>query len=176
MQPFDRSLLLFYTFIMTLFLLAAIPFLAGWLDWRIVAPLSFPLTERPEIIFVFLGLMILMGARLFWAGIRPARKHVIVHEGASGQVRIALTAIEDLVEKVVSPNSGIREVKSRVLALPEGIGIKVQATVAPDTQIPALSRTIQEQVKEKVFEVTGLPVQQVHVFVQSFAARKPRVE
>jgi len=175
-QPFDRGLLFIYTFVLTLGLLAALPFLAGWLDWSIVAPLSFQLTAQPGIAFFFLGLFVLMGARLFWAGIRPARKHVIVHEGPSGQVRIALTAIEDLVEKVVSPNSGIREVKARVLALPEGVGIKVQAVVAPDTQIPDLSKTIQEQVKEKVFDVTGIPVQQVNVFVQSFAVRKPRVE
>ena len=176
MQPFDRGLLLIYTFLLTLLFIAAIPFLTGWLDWSAAAPLSFSLTEQPEITYVFLGLLILIGARLFWAGIRPARRHVIVHEGVSGQVRIALTAIEDLVEKVVSPNSGIREVKARVLALPEGIGIKVQAAVAPDTQIPDLSRAIQEQVKEKVFEVTGLSVQQVHVYISSFAARKPRVE
>lgn len=176
MQPFDRGLLLIYTFLLTIFFLAAIPFLAGWLDWSLLAPYAEQLKRQPEIIFVFLGLVVLMGAKLFWAGIRPAHKHVIVQEGALGQVRIALTAIEDLVEKVAAQNSGVREVKARVLALPEGVGIRVQAAVSPDTQIPELSKMIQEQVKEKILAVTGLTVQQVHVLVNSFAARKPRVE
>lgn len=176
MQPFDRGLLFGYTFLFTLFSIAAVPFWAGWLDWQIVAPLYDRLKEQPEMIFIVLGLLILTGGRLFWANIRPARRHVIVGEGSLGQVRIALTAIEDLVEKLVAQNSGVRDVKAKVLSLPQGIGIRVQTTVTPDTQIPGLSKTIQEQVKEKTLEVTGIPVQQVHVLVNSFAARKPRVE
>lgn len=177
MQPFDRGLLFVYTLALTICFLTVIPFLAGWLDWSLLAPLYNQLPVRPEIVLIFfLGLLILMGARLFWANIKPARKHVIVHEGAMGQVRVALTAMEDLAAKVVAQNSGVHDVRARVLALPQGVGISVQATVTPDTQIPDLSKAIQEQVKEKILAVTGIAVQQVHVFVNSISARKPRVE
>lgn len=176
MQPFDRGLLSLYTFVLTILFILAIPFLGGWVEREAFAPLYNLRMEQPESIFIVLGLFILVGARLFWVGVRPARKHLIIHEGALGQVRITLTAIEDLVEKVVSQNSGIREAKARVLALPQGVGISVQAMVTPDVQIPELSKIIQGQVNEKILEVTGITVQQVHVFVNSISARKPRVE
>jgi Protein of unknown function (DUF322). len=48
--------------------------------------------------------------------------------------------------------------------------------VTPDVQIPEISQSIQQQVKEKVLEVTGMPVQDVRILVNSISAHKPRVE
>jgi len=178
LQPIDRGLLFIYTLFLTIFFLAAVPFLAGWFDAGSIEYLRSKFSSYFALVYVFLGLFIFMGARLFWANIRPAPKpkQVIVHEGILGQVGIALPAIEDLVAKVVAQNSGVWDVKASVLSLSEGIGMRVQATVSSDTQIPDLSKLIQEQVKEKILSVAGVTVQQVHVFVHSIADRKQRVE
>jgi len=178
LQPIDRGLLFIYTLFLTLLFIALVPFLSGWLDAGLVGYLRFKFSSYFALVYVFLGLFILIGVRLFWASVKPPPKprQVIVHEGADGLVSIALPAIEDLVAKVVAQNNGVWDVKATVLSLSEGIGIRVQAAVSSDLQIPDLSKVIQEQVREKILDVTGVTVQQVHVFVHSIAARKQRVE
>ncbi len=176
MNPFDRVLLVVYSGVTSLMLILSIFMLSGW---ELLTGLLVDVYSRPfflETLFVLIGIYILVGIRFIWLGIRPAARHAVVQEGKLGQVRIALTAVEDLVNRVVSQNSGIKDVKSKVVKVPDGVGINVRASVTPDVQIPEISQLIQQQVKEKVLEVTGMPVQNVRILVNSISAHKPRVE
>jgi uncharacterized alkaline shock family protein YloU len=176
MNPFNRVLLVSYALLTTILLIFSMFLLMGW---QIMAGILMDMYSRPfftETIFVLAGIYILVGLRFVWYGIRPAAKQAVVSEGKLGQVRIALTAIEDLVDKVVSQNSGIKEVKSKVIRVPQGVGINIRASVTPDVQIPQLSEAIQQQVRERVLEVTGMLVQDVRIMVSNITAHKSRVE
>lgn len=173
MGPFDRGLLALYSLALTIALILAVLILAGWPPPGVNPDL---LWQRPDVTFTLLGLFILAGAYLFWTAVRPRKKQSIVHEGALGQVRIALTAIEELVEKVVAQQAGVREVKARVVTVAAGIGINVRVAVTPDVSVPEISGLIQEQVRQKVLAVTGVSVQEVRLLVSSITAHKPRVE
>ena len=176
MRPFDRGLLIIYSLALTLSFLIAIPVLAGLVNQNELSVYYSRFLQQPVLSFVLLGLLIIIGGRLFWVSVRPTREQAVVHEGALGRIRIALTAIESLVEKVVSQNSGVREVKASVFTHPQGIGIRIRAAVTPDICIPEISGVIQEQVKERVLAVTGIAVQQVDILVHSISAHKQRVE
>lgn len=176
MQPFDRGLILLYTFLVTIIFLATVPFLAGWADPTVLFGLYSRFPNLEEVVYVVVGLFVLAGGRLFFSSLKTPHKQVIVEEGALGKVRVSTAAIEDLVEKTVLQNSGVREARAGVLAHPDGVGIRVRAAVTPDANIPELSRTIQEQIKERVLAVTGIAARQVDVFVHSITARKQRVE
>lgn len=176
MNPFDRVLVMVYSITTTLLLIVLTTILAGW-DYPLL--LLSGAQRGPffrEALYSLLGLYILAGIRLAWWGMRPAARQAVVHEGTLGQIRIALSAIEALVEKVVSQNSGVREVKARVVAVPQGIGINVRATVTPDIHIPELSEIMQRQVKDRVLEVTGISVHNVRILVENITSHKPRVE
>lgn len=176
MNPFDRVLVVAYAAITTLLLIVLTSVLAGW---GYTLNILLDAQRQPffwEIVYFLLGLYMLAGIRLVWWGVRPSARQAVVHEGTLGQIRIALSAVEALVEKVVSQNSGVREVKARVVAVPQGIGINVRATVTPDIQIPEISEIMQRQVKEKVLEVTGISVHNVRILVENITAHKPRVE
>jgi hypothetical protein len=124
-----------------------------------------------------MALLILAGGRLFWTSLRkPRGKHVVLAESALGQIRVSLQAVENLVEKVVSKINGVREVKSRMVPVPQGIGIQVRAAVTPEVNVPEVSVEIQNRVKEQVFAVTGLSVNTVRVSIENISAQKPRVE
>lgn len=176
MRPFDRGLLIIYSLALTLLFLIVIPVLAGLVDQNRLSVYYSRVVQQPVILFILLGLLIIIGGRLFWVSVRPTREQAVVHEGALGRIRIALTAIESLAEKVAFQNSGIREAKASVFTCPQGIGIRVKAAVTPDICIPEISGVIQEQVKERVLAVTGVGVQQVDILVHSISAKKPRVE
>ncbi|HAG08689.1 MAG TPA: alkaline shock response membrane anchor protein AmaP [Desulfotomaculum sp.] len=177
MRPFDRVLLFIYSFCLTIILVIIALWGAGWISAPYFLLWENNLLLDSRGVFIFLGLFILIGIRLFWVSIKPERKkQIIVQEGALGKVRIAIPAIENLVEKTVAQNSGVREIKAQVTTVPQGIGIKMRATVTPDVQIPEISKVIQEKVKEKVLEITGITVQEVSILISSIAAKKLRVE
>ena len=176
MLAFDRFLLFIYTFILTIFFIAAAFFIAGLLNADQIQPQLLQVIQQPAVIILILVLFIIVGIRLLWVNMKPAREQSVVYESKLGSVRIALTAIESLAEKVVSQNSGVREVEARVFDRPQGIGIQIKAAVTPDTSIPEVSDAVQEQVKEKVLSVTGITVQQVELLVHSISASKLRVE
>lgn len=179
MRPFDRSLLFIYSFCFTVILVIVTLWEIGWISTSYLLFLenTLFLDSKAMFIFIFLGLFILIGIRLFWVSVRPERKkQIVVQDGALGKVQVAVPAIESLVEKIIAQNSGVREIRAWVTTVPQGIGIKVRATVTPDIQIPEISKIIQEKVKEKVLEVAGITVQEVSILINSIASRKMRVE
>lgn len=177
MGPLDRGILLIYTFTVTLLFLAVASYLAGWRE-----PLNELLREaalpgQRDFLWLLTGLYVLMGIRLFWKGLVVERKkQAVVQDGELGDVRVSLPAIESLAEKVVSPLRGVRDVRAKVVSAPQGINIHMNITVAPDINVPTLSRDIQQQVRESVLNVAGVAVQEVRVAVESFISRKNRVE
>lgn len=177
MGLFDRFLLGVYAFFFTVVFILFAAVMLGW-----SAPL-FLLKEifypgRPEFFWPFMAIAILAGLRLIWLSLfgKLRGRHVVLTESALGQVNVSLQAIENLVERVVSQFSGVREVKPRIIAVPQGIGIKVRVAVTPDVNLPTLSEEIQNRVKAKVLEVTGITVNSVKIMVENISVHKPRVE
>ncbi|MGB9802645.1 alkaline shock response membrane anchor protein AmaP [Desulfofundulus sp.] len=176
MGPFDRGLLVIYTLVITLTLCWAMAAVTGLIvPSRVWEGLNMVIAQR-EAAIAILVLFILTGVRLLWVGVRPRRRQAVIHEAALGEVRIALAAIQDLVEKVALGQNGVREASARVYPGKEGIRIGVRVAVTPDINIPEAAAMMQDQVKKRVFEVTGVTVQDVAIMVKSISARKPRVE
>ena len=176
MGPFDRVLLAVYTFFLTLIFVLFSAIVLGWTaPMFLIKDIFYP--GQPEFFWPVMLLLILAGGRLFWVSLyKPKGRHVVLAESAMGQIRVSLSAIEHLVEKVVSQIKGVREVKSRMVSVPQGVGLQVRASVTPDINVPEVSVEIQNQVKEKVFEVTGLSVKDIKVSIENISAQKPRVE
>lgn len=178
MGPFDRGILLLYTLTVTLLLLAAAAFLSGWREPFNMLLEEAALPEHLEILWILVVLYLLIGVRLFWKGlvVEQKKKQAVVQDGELGDVRVSLPAIESLAEKVVSPIKGVREVRARVVSAPRGINMHMKITVAPDINVPELSKDIQQQVRDSILNVAGIAVREVRVAVESFTSRKNRVE
>lgn len=176
MGVFDRTLLAVYAIFITIVTLFLGSIMAGWTVPLLLFQETF-LPGRPEIFWPVAILVVLAGVRLFWVVVAgPKGREVVIAESALGQTRISLQAIENLVTKVVSQVAGVREVKSKIISVPQGIGIQVQVAVTPDINIPEVSGDIQYRVKEQVLNVTGISVNSVKVMVENISARRPRVE
>ena len=176
MGAFDRALLGIYAFFITVLFSLFSAVMLGWpAPLFLLRNIFYP--GRPEVFWPLMVLFILAGGRLFWISLhKPRGRHVVLAESALGQIRVSLQAVENLVEKVVSQINGVREVKPRMISVPQGVGIQVRASVTPDVNVPEVSVEIQNRVKERVFEVTGLSVHTVKVSVENISAQKPRVE
>ena len=168
MNSFNRVLLVLYALFTTLLLIIALLFMSGW---QMMSTMLRDLTFYPffeETLWAIIIIYILASLHFVWLGLRPARKQAVVQEGQLGEVRIALTAVEDLVDRLIMQNSGIKEVKSKVMMVPQGIGIQVKTMVTPDVQIPEMSQAMQQQIRDKVLEVTGIQVQDIRILAVSY--------
>jgi len=177
-NPFDRFIFTVYSLFVTLLFILFSAVMLGWTaPWILLRDVFYP--GRPEIFWPLMAVTILIGIRLFWVSIYRRQKrplHVVLAENALGQVNLSLSAVEDLANKVAGRIQGVREVSSQMVEVPQGVGLKVQASVTPDINVPNASAEIQNMIKEKVFEITGLQVSSVEVHIQSISVTKPRVE
>jgi uncharacterized alkaline shock family protein YloU len=176
MGPLDRALLAVYSVFFTVLFALFAAVMLGWAaPLYLLRDLFNP--ARQELFWPLIAIVILSGIRLFWVSlVKPRGKHVVLAETSLGQVKVSFQAIESLVEKVVSQFNGVREVKPRIVAVPQGVGIQVRASVTPDINVPEVSREIQNRIKERILEVTGITVNTVRVTVENISVNKPRVE
>ena len=164
---------LFFTVVIALFSVVML----GWnAPLYLLKDIFYP--GQPEIFWPVMIISILVGLRLLWVSLlwKPRGRHVVLAESSMGQVNVSLQAIESLVEKIVSQFNGVREIKPNIVSVPQGIGIKVRVAVTPDVNLPQLSEEIQNRVKIRVLEVTGITVNSVKIMVENISVHKPRVE
>ncbi len=176
MGPFDRVLLAGYTCFLTVVFLIFSAVMVGWTS-PVLLFRDFLNFDRPDVLWAIIIVLLLAGVRLFWVSVRKTKgRHVVLTERDLGQIKLSLQAIENLIEKVVSQINGVKEIKSNIFSVPQGIGIQIRASVTPEVNVPEVSAEIQERVKERVFEVTGLSVGTVKVLIENITVKKPRVE
>lgn len=176
MNPFDRGLMVLYALVGILAAVASGAALSGWTWPQIIFSAVAGMPGFLETSYALLVIFVLAGIRLMWQGLHQEKRHAVVQEGSLGKVRIALTAVESLVEKVALDQRGIKEARAGVEAVPQGIGIRIRATVTPDISIPQISTALQNAVRDRVLEVTGIEVHDIRISVDSIAAQKLRVE
>ncbi|ABO49602.1 conserved hypothetical protein [Desulforamulus reducens MI-1] len=178
MSPFDRSLLIFYTLLMTIFSLLALLIVSGWWQQPLYLLWQSPYVHDLQLyLSIFIGVLLLVGLRLLWVSFsRRQTGKAVVHDYTLGQVRISLTTIENLVKKVVYQIQGVKEVKPRVIQTSKGMGLHIRAIVSPDISIPEVSRQIQQRVQEYLSQTTGIVVTDIKVIVDNISSTRPRVE
>ncbi|MEG6615901.1 alkaline shock response membrane anchor protein AmaP [Peptococcaceae bacterium 1198_IL3148] len=180
MSLFDRSLLAIYSLVITILLLVSIPVIYGY--WPEPLKLLLKAGHTPEIspiLWTVIGLLIIIGLRLFFISLHAKsekRAKAVVHDYKLGQVHITLPAIESLVKKAAYKVDGVKEVKPEIMPAPEGVSIVIKATITPDISIPETSKQLQQQVKDYIFQITGISTQNVKVMIENIATNKPRVE
>ena len=98
----------------------------------------------------------------------PAPTTVLLKTTDSGSIRIAISAVDSMVQRATRNAPSVRDVTSRVITTPnEELAIQLRITFAPDTELSAATVKVQEDVREYVQKHTGVPVREVQVFVEA---------
>lgn len=121
-------------------------------------------------------LLLLMGLRLgYLAFARERQGQMLVQKSDLGEVSIALAAIENLVQRTARQVPGVREVRSRVAAKPEGLAVRLQAWVGNDANVPELGARLQEAVRQRLQEVISVDATAISVAVKDIGS-EPRLK
>ncbi|MBS3968766.1 MAG: Asp23/Gls24 family envelope stress response protein, partial [Clostridia bacterium] len=71
--------------------------------------------------------------------------------------------------RAVSTVKEVKEVKPRIKMLSEGMALLLKITIIPDTNVPNVTREIQEKVSQYLKEYCGIEVFDVEVVVDKIA-------
>lgn len=94
------------------------------------------------------------------------REKTIAFATSSGEVTIALSAVEDLIKRLGVVIPEIRELKPDVIATKKGIEVDLRITLKSEANIPELTSRLQEITRSKIQEILGVEEQiiiKIHV-------------
>lgn len=97
---------------------------------------------------------------------RFQREKTIAFPTPSGEVTIALSAVEDLIKRLIVFIPGIKELRPDVIANKKGIIVDLRVVLRSETNIPDLTERLQEITRAKIQEVLGIEEQiviKIHV-------------
>ncbi|MDD5255402.1 MAG: alkaline shock response membrane anchor protein AmaP [Candidatus Omnitrophica bacterium] len=97
---------------------------------------------------------------------RFQREKTIAFNTPSGEVTIALTAVEDLIKRLGGVIPEIKELRPDVIASKKGIIVDIRVILRSEANIPELTGRLQDITKSKIQEVLGLEEQiivKIHV-------------
>jgi uncharacterized alkaline shock family protein YloU/uncharacterized membrane protein len=106
-----------------------------------------------------------------------AREKTIAFATSSGQVTIALSAIEDLIRRLSGYMPEIKELRPDVIAGKKGILVDLRVVLKSEANIPELTARLQDITRSKIQEVLGIEEQiiiKIHVAKIISAEEKDR--
>ncbi len=116
------------------------------------------------------GITALIGLILLSLGLRSPGKKVgnaVLKGSEFGEVLISISAIENMVLRVVQKTQGIKDVSRQVTFGTDGLLVRVKIRVMPDVALPDLVSGLQSEIKTYVEEITGIVVHEVKVMVDN---------
>ena len=106
---------------------------------------------------------------------RMEREKTIAFTTPSGQVTIALSAIEDLIRQFAQIMPEIRDLKPDVIATKRGLNVNLKVSLRSEANLPELTGRLQEITKAKIQEVLGIEEQiTIKIHISKIVSREDR--
>ncbi|MDD2751545.1 MAG: alkaline shock response membrane anchor protein AmaP [Candidatus Omnitrophica bacterium] len=163
MRVFTVLGILFYSIIIIFAGLALIAFALNLLPVQEISSLFILLlgSMNARIIIGLSGLLLILISFSFAQLIlgRFQREKTIAFTTSSGEVTVALSAVEDLIKRLTGIIPEIRELRPDVIATKKGIEVKLRVILKSEANIPELTARLQEITRGKIQEVLGVEEQ-----------------
>lgn len=120
------------------------------------------------------ALLLLIAVRLVFAGrssSTKAPKTALIRANEIGGTYISLAALDSMAQKHCRAESRVRECHTSVQTVEGGISIGIRLSVLPDTDVNALSASLQSTLKEYIESYTGVPVKEIGILIESMTAQ-----
>lgn len=162
--------ILFYTIIFILIGLTLIAFSLNIIQPQDINNVLVYTQESPNsrIIIGLSGLLLILISFSFAQLMlgRFQREKTIAFTTSSGEVTIALSAVEDLIRRLTGLIPEIKELRPDVIASKKGIIVDLRVILKSEANIPELTARLQDITRSKIQEVLGVEEQiiiRIHV-------------
>ena len=84
------------------------------------------------------------------------RERTIAFENPNGGVTVALTALEDLIKRLIVQLPEVKEIRPNMIATRKGLEVDIKLILRHEVNIPDLTARFQDMVRRKVEEAIGM--------------------
>ncbi len=119
-----------------------------------------------RIVVIGMGALELISSLLLFSipgRIRYKRKDFVVQQNDSGEIRISIKAIENLVRKCTDTHEEFSMTSLRVKNYKDGVVVDLKGTVPDNISIPLATESMQKQIKQYLTVSSGVNVKTVNV-------------
>lgn len=125
---------------------------------------------------IYVALAVFQAILIFRRKKRVERGFIDVNSGDGGQVRIAVSAVEQLVRQSVNNIDGIADMKIDITSDDDAINIVVNAVIVSGSHVPTITMNMQRSIRQFVEMNCGVAVRTVSISINdvSNAQEPPR--
>jgi len=155
-----RIAILFYIFIIWATGAAVILFVSHVLDLQTIQRLMLLIyfdNQSGTIAGICAGgimLMSLILAKLIYG--KRQMERTIAFENPTGGVTVSLTALEDLIKRLIVQVPEVKEIRPYMIAVRKGLEVDIKLVLRHEANIPELTGRFQELVRRKIEEAVGM--------------------
>ena len=116
---------------------------------------------------IYVILAVVQVCLIFKRGKRAERGFITVDSSDSGRVRIAISAIEQMVRQSVGNIDGITDMKISIENLDDAVGIGVIASIVNGRHVPTITMNMQRAIRQFVETNCGVAVRSVSINISA---------
>lgn len=177
MKTFERAITAFYSLLITV--LAIFLMVISFNPYLLEFVTAYLYSNVGRITVAIIGfIFVILGFKTFIDSISKKKPSLaLIQDTELGIVNITIPALEHLVTKAAKQIKEIKEIKSSVKPLTDGISIYLHASVSPESNLPFVTRELQDTVKGYIEQIAGIKVLEAKVLVNYISQEnKLRVE
>ena len=155
-----RIAIIFYIFIIWATGVAVVLFVSHVLDLQTIQRLLVLVYFDPQsgaIAGICAGGIMFMSfllARLIYG--RRQMERTIAFENPNGGVTVSLTALEDLIKRLIVQMPEVKEIRPYMIAVRKGLEVDIKLVLRHEVNIPELTARFQDLVRRKIEESVGM--------------------
>ena len=106
---------------------------------------------------------------------RQPGEAALVNDGENGSAYVSLSVISDMARRIAQDCEGVHTCKSTVRNNEGGVDVELEMALNPGVAVAPLAAMLQERLKSRIFEMTGIRVGKVGIMVEAASeARTPK--
>ncbi len=104
--------------------------------------------------------------------VRKRGEAALVSDGENGSAYVTLSVISDMAKRIAQDSEGVRSCKSAVKNNGSGVDVELDMSLNPGVAVAPMAAMLQERLKNRILEMTGIHVGKVSILVEAAAEAK----
>lgn len=168
----------FYSFLVLIISLILLIFGFGLFENEVYAAIDLLYSSlKAQLIYIGILLIFILLSLYFLLQHRGSKEstETINQKNELGETRVTITAMENIAAKVLQRIPGVKDWKIRLRSSEvDGHQFYIKVIADGEHSIPQLTEQIQNEVKQKVEEISGIPIHSVSVLISDIGTVQPQ--
>ncbi len=100
---------------------------------------------------------------------RQKGEAALVSDGENGSAYVTLNVINDMTRRIVQETEGVRSCRSAVKNDGDAVDVELELALEPGVSVAPMAARLQERLKRRLLEMTGIHVGKVSILVEAAA-------